>query len=280
MAPRKPQDRAHRDAFQRALGRLFNELSGAGATLALVVLAVLVVMVILWAISGSQREAEASAWDRIAKAMDSRDPGVRTESIEEAVDEVAGTRAQPVAAVVLASLLHEKATVDTGLSAAKRKELLGRARDLYEGFLKNSQDHLLGPRIRGNLAKVLEDAGEYEEAARNFAAAAELCSGTEFGFLAGEMLWGQARCAHKLGRNEEAVELLNRATSRQGSGSWKDMAEHLRNSLRAPSEGDNLVLKGVERDREPGEEPGSAPKKGPGKDGSAAPSEKPDAGRG
>jgi len=255
MARRKPKTRSDQDLFQRTFSRIFQELSGAGVAFTGLILAVLLIMAILWGVSNSYEQAEAAAWEKVAEALETRDPKDQLERIEKVMKEVSDTEAHPSIAIVLAARLHEKAIVDPTLSKSKREELLKRSRSLYEGVLRNHPDHYLAPKARGNLAMVMEDAGDYDEAEKAFAAAAEACQGTGFEFMAGEMLWGQARCAHRAGRSDEAIRLLNRATSRPGTGAgssgWKEVAQHLRDSLRKLANDRRRTLQGVERDRSP-----------------------------
>ncbi len=262
MARRKPQALKKQDIFQRTFTRLFQELSGAGVAFTGVILAILLVMAVLWGVSTSNEEAEASAWDKVAKALDTQEPKEQINRIEAVIEEVADTGAHPAVAVVLASRLHEKAVNDAALSGAKREELLKRARNLYRGVIQNNPEHPLVPEAQANLARVLEDSGEYEAAYEAFRKAAEDCQDTDLAFTQGELLWGQARCAHKMGKVNEAIRLLNRATSRPGAdaSTWKGVAQHMLDSLRKMPEKDNLLLKGVDHDSPPAKaKPGKEP---------------------
>ncbi len=255
MARRKPQTKNEKDLFQRAFARLFDELSSAGVAFTGVILGVLLIMAILWGVSNSQEQAEAAAWEKVADALETRDPKDQLERIEEVMNDVSDTGAHPTIAIVLAARLHEKAIVDSTLLGTKREEMLKRARSLYEGVLRNNPEHPLAPKARGNLATVMEDSGDYDAAEKAFAKAAEACQNTEFEFMAGEMLWGQARCANRAGRTDEAIALLNQATSSPGvrSRGWKELAQHLRDSLRKVSKDKNRLLQGVTADRPPEE---------------------------
>jgi tetratricopeptide (TPR) repeat protein len=256
MARRKPPAQRQQDLFQRTFTRLFQELSGAGVAFTGVILAGLLVMAILWGVSASNEEAQAAAWRKAAEAFDTRDSKDQLTRIEEVMKEIAGTDVHPTVAVVLAFRLHEKAINDTALSSAKRQELLKRARSLYQGVIRNSPEHPLAAKAQANLARVLEDSGEDEAAYEAFRKAAEDCQNTGLAFTQGKLLWGQARCAHKMGKVNEAIRLLNRATSRPGAGAntWKRLAQHLLDSLRKMPEKDNRLIKGVDRDTPPAAE--------------------------
>ncbi len=114
---------------------------------------------------------------------------------------------------------------------------------------------------------MLEDSELLDEAYKAFAAAATACQDTDLALLQGHLLYGQARCARKLGQPEEALRLLERALAkdpRAGEGGWRLAAEHLRNALRKSSK--SLLVQGAQPDEPPEDE-----EKKPGKTGSEKP---------
>jgi tetratricopeptide (TPR) repeat protein len=251
---RKRVAKKEQDVFQRTFMGLFQQLSGAGLALTGLLLALLVVMAVLWGISSSQEEAESAAWEKVDRALKIRDANERMAKLEEVVNEISDTGAHPSVVVALAARLHDKA-LEPATSDSKRAELLKRARSLYEGAVRNYPDHPLAPKARANLAKVLEDSGEYKLAYDAYAEAAAKCADTDLAFLGDRMLWGQARCALKQGNEDDALKLLNRVVARHerrgGAGNWLAAARHLRESLRKVVGDENRILDGVERDTPP-----------------------------
>jgi tetratricopeptide (TPR) repeat protein len=259
---RKKHAKREPDVLQRALMSFFQQLSGGGLILAGVVVLVLLVLAVLWGFSSSREKSEAVAWEKVSKALETRDPAKQFEAIEEAMNEVSDSEAHPTVTLVFAGRLHDKAIYDRTVTSRERVKLLQRAGGLCEGFLKNYPDHRLAVQARARLALVLEDAGEYSEAFAAFGKAAEACQETDFSGMQGQMLFGQARCAKKLNRRAEALQLLETAMARApvgGQAGWRDAARQMHDALRSPKK--DLRVLGAAPDEKPPEGEKKPPEK-------------------
>jgi len=261
MARRKHVKRQP-DIFQRAFTGAFEQISGAGMLIAACLVGLLLVMALLWGISSWRQKREDQAWKKFAAALREGKPAGQDKRLEEVLKETAGTRAHPMVLLALAARSHQKAIALPARTMGERAKLLGCARRTIEEFLADYPDHRMAVRARANLAKALEDSGQVEKALAAFRQAAEAAADTEFSFMEGELLWGRARCAQKLGRSEKALELLERALDKDRSGrrsGWAIAAAHMRDTLRRPEPAKNLLVKGAARDKPPEEK--KAPEK-------------------
>ncbi|MHC4916484.1 MAG: tetratricopeptide repeat protein [Planctomycetota bacterium] len=269
---RKKHTKREPDVFQRALMGAFEQISGAGGILALILVAALVTLAVLWGVSTTREQGRAEAWKQLAKAMEAPGQADQIEALEELLTEAAGTPVQPTALLLLAAAKHEKAMFDPTVSTGRREKLLGEVRKLYGEFLDDNSDHPLAIKAQANLAKVMEDAGDHKAAYDAFGRAAQACQDSDFSFLQGEMLWGQARCAREAGNDDEALSLLESAMTRgfiSEGGGWKSAARQMHDELRKAKK--NLLVKGATPDEPPAEKPeppkgtekpGGPPKKG------------------
>lgn len=251
---RKKHVKKEPDIFQRTFTGAFRQLSGAGLTLAAVLIGLLLLIALLWGFSSSQEEEEQRAWERVGEVLDERDPGKQRELMEEVSEEIKGTRAHPMLLLIFAARLHDDA-IRPDTPKSQRAELLKKSRRRSDAFLKAYPEHPLAHKARANLARVLEDAELLEAAFKAFGEAAAACQDTEFSRMQGKLLWGRARCAQKLGRPEDALRILERALAKTGSSetsAWRAAAEHMRDSLRKATK--SLIVQGVERDKPPKEE--------------------------
>jgi tetratricopeptide (TPR) repeat protein len=126
-----------------------------------------------------------------------------------------------------------------------RADHLDSARKLYVDFLATG-DHPLVPLARLNLAKTMEDSGNFEGANAAFMEAERSGREGPLTFVASEAIWGQARCASHLGRPEQALNLVNSAVDRVGASSrprWYQAACAFRDTLRKVDPKDDLRLK-------------------------------------
>jgi tetratricopeptide (TPR) repeat protein len=288
------------DAFQKAVSEPVRRISGLGMTLAFGLLALLAVVAVLWVVAGRSEQKENEAWRQYDESLKERDPEARAKRLEKLAAETAGTGVRPLALLEAGVLYQEGALEQPPDKKLQRAEDLRKAVAVLEKFLAESPGHRLAVPARERLALVLEDSGQYEKALQAFRAAAEKAAGSEWSFMNGKLLYGEARCKEKLGDKAGALELLERAVTREGGeqgGAWLVAARNLLGSLREPAKKD-LRIPGAVRDvppepekpagkettketsKEPSEEtPKEAPAKGskgePGKEGSgpAAPAE-------
>ncbi len=253
---RKKHVKREPDIVQRTLMGTFEQISGAGGILALCLIAALVALAVLWGVSNSREKANAAAWQQLAKAMETPDQEGQIEALEELLKEAPGTPARATALLLLAAAKHEKAMFDRTVGPDRREKLLGESRKLYGEFLADNSDHPLAVKAQANLAKVLEDSGEQQAAYDAFGRAAQACQDSDFSFLQGEMLWGQARCAREMKNTDEALSLLESAMTRgfiSEGGGWKSAARQMHDELRKAKK--NLLVEGATPDKPPVEEP-------------------------
>ena len=174
--------------------------------------------------------------------------------------------------LVEAALLHSKAVGASAAEAGRREDQLKRAQALLDKLLADYPRHPLAPMARERRALVLEDLGLDEQAADAYHAAAAAVRGTPAAYLAGKLLYGEARCLNKLGKKDQAVttlELAREAEPAARRSAWREAAEGLYAQLRSAKD---LRVKGAESDKPPAPPapaPGSA---GPGPEAGKPPS--------
>jgi hypothetical protein len=278
MARTKVTAKREPDIFQRTFMGLFEQLSGAGGVFTAVLVGLLLVMALLWGFSSSREKARAEAWKKLTAVLEEPDLDRRVKKLEKLVDELSDTGVQTTAKVLLAAKLHEQVTVDPVMGDGRRADQLGRCRKLYSEFLDQEPDHPMALKARADLARVIEDLGDYPAAEEAYAAAAAACQDTELSFMQGKLLWGQARCALEQKRRAEALQFLETALARASGdrdSEWLAAAKQMLNSLRTPK-GESLLVDGATSDEPaPGEDkPGDRPepeKKSAGAGGAKAP---------
>lgn len=251
---RKKQHKRDADIFHRTFGGAFQQISGAGLTIAAVLIGLLLVIALLWGFSTSQEEDRQRDWEKIGEVVDEADPRKQRERMAEVVGEVKTSEARAMALFISANL-HRDHAVLPSIGKIERAELREKSRRRYEEFLKEYPKHRMAPEARGRLARVMEDSDLLDDAYKAFAEAATACEDTDFAMMQGSLLYGQARCAKELGRPEEALRLLERALAkdpRAGTGGWRLAAEHLRNTLRKSSK--SLIVQGAQSDEPPEDE--------------------------
>ena len=243
------------DIFQRTFVGIFHKISGAGAILIAVMVTLLLSMGALWLFVTLRESKEREAWKKLDAAMASATSSHKREGIEKVLDELSGSSAYPVALLACAGLAHQEA-LGTGPNVAEdRGKLLADARRYLDKFLADHGDHRMAVKARENLALVLEDSGDIKGALEAFEAAADAARDSDFAFLESKLLWGQARCAKKLGQDKQAARLLGMAMEqgRAGGGEWQRAASQMEQEMRQLEEGEDLRVPGVVRD-EPLEE--------------------------
>ncbi len=263
---RKKQHKRDADIFQRTFAGAFQQISGAGLTIAAVLVGLLLLIALLWGFSTSQEEDRQRDWEKIGEVLVEPVPKKQRERMEEVVAEIKTSEARAMALFISANLYRDHAVLPTTLRI-ERAEMLKKSRRRYEELLKEYPKHRLAPEARGRMAKVMEDSELLDDAYKAFAEAATACQDTDFALMQGHLLYGQARCARKLGRPEEALRLLERALAkdpRAGKGGWRLAAEHMLNTLRKSSK--SLIVQGAQPDEPPKDE-----EKKPGKTGSEKP---------
>lgn len=250
------------DAFQKTLAEPIRKISGLTMILAGAALGLLILIAVLWVFAGRGERQEAGVWKEYYAAHEERDPARRLERMEKLAGDASDSSVRPVAMLGAAVLRHEGALDLPPDKKSQRDEDLRKAADLLEKLLAEYPRHQFSIQARERLGMVLEDSGRPAEALKAFEAARAQAVGTDFAFMAGRLLYCQARCKVKLGDKASGAELLEQALRRDaalgdrqrdnasGDRGWRMAAEGLLASIRPPARKD-LRVSGAARDGAP-----------------------------
>jgi tetratricopeptide (TPR) repeat protein len=207
----KKRIRKEPDVFQKTFSGVFEQLRGSGMILALLLVAALVVMAAFWVASSRSARSEGAAQAQLTAALDQPNAAERLEALQRVVEATAGSQAEPMALLAAATLRHERALEVFRTEPGRREDELKRALVEIDRFIAEHPKHRWLPRALERRALILEDLGRTAEAAEVFGQAARAVPDTEFAYLRGKLLYGQARCQEKLQQRDEAVKTLELA---------------------------------------------------------------------
>jgi tetratricopeptide (TPR) repeat protein len=265
----KRRVRKEPDVFQKTFAGLFEQLRGSGMLLSLLLVGVLVVMAAFWVASGRSSRGTAAAQAKLTSALDQPNQAERLAELAKLAEGESGGRTAPLAMLAEAALLHETAMAHPPSEKGGRDDELRRALALVDKFIAEQSGHRLLPLALERRALILEDQGDWTKAAEQFEAAGKKVSGTEFAYLRGKLLYGQARCQDRLQQREQAVQTLEAALKGEAQDRgevWRPSASALLAQLRPAPQ--NLLVKDAAKDPEPpAPETPSAPNKPPAKPG-------------
>jgi tetratricopeptide (TPR) repeat protein len=249
MAETKPGGK--KDAFEVAAGKVMNKVGGIGALLPIGLIVLLLGLTALYVYADKLEKNQTADWTVLTEALNADRPGARLSKTEDALDKLKGSPLLPTAQMLLAAQLHDKAIFATDINKSERNELLKQALSVCDSFLKNSADTPLLPKIMARRSIILEDSGDFKNAYSAFKETSATCRNTSFAFLKNKMIWGQARCAQKMGKTDDALSLADqclRDSEPQNPRSWEIAARQFRQSLSKTPEDKNLLVKNVVSD--------------------------------
>jgi tetratricopeptide (TPR) repeat protein len=218
------------DAFQSSLKGPLSWLGSSTSIFAVVALTIFLVLSGLVLIIKARNLQSDRAWEAFSIAERSASDR-RAERFIEVADSFSGSPAEPFA-------LHMAGTafLQRGLGASpgvpERAKDLERARDALGRLLRDYPKHWTALYARQALGQVHEESGRYEDAAREFMAAADIDPES---YMTPKLRYDVGRCLVLAGKNSEARRYLeeaaySRATPGLGYGEeyvWRQNARYL-----------------------------------------------------
>ncbi len=249
MAETKPG--VKKDAFEVTAGKIMNKVGGIGVLLPIGLVILLLVLTSLYVYADKLEKDRTADWQILTEALNADRPGARLSKAEDALGKLKGSPLLPTAQMLLAAQLHDKAIFATDINKSERNALLKQALSVCDSFIKDSPASALLPKIMARRSSILEDSGDFKSAYSAFKETSAACRNTSFSFLKNKMIWGQARCAQKMGKTDDALSLADqclRDSEPQNPRSWEIAARQFRQSLAKTPEDKNLLVKNVVSD--------------------------------